>query len=373
VNTLQTASPAQSPLPDLPLEFSLSPELEAHAPPEARGLSRDGVRLLVSHKADDSLTHTHFFELPRFLQKGDVLVLNTSGTLPAALSATRADGSALALHLSSHLPGDLWVVEPRALKSGTLEGHSTRPLRADLSGETLSLPGGASAHLLTPYALDRQTAPNPSASRLWLAVLELPQPLLEYLSHFGQPIRYGYVPEAFPLEAYQTVYATEPGSAEMPSAGRAFTPLLLEHLSAQGVILAPLLLHTGVSSLEDFEPPYEEFYRVPAETAGAVNRARLEGRRVIAVGTTAVRALESVTDTGGITHSGEGWTRLLVTPERGIRGVDGLLTGWHEPRATHLSMLEALAGRRHLKLAYQAALEGGYLWHEFGDLHLILP
>jgi S-adenosylmethionine:tRNA ribosyltransferase-isomerase len=172
---------------------------------------------------------------------------------------------------------------------------------------------------------------------------------------------------------YQTVYATELGSAEMPSAGRAFTPEIITRLVAGGVTVAPLVLHTGVASLEDHEPPYEEFYRVSPETARAVNQARLDRRRVIAVGTTCVRALETITDASGITHPGEGWTKLIVTPQRGVRAVDGILTGWHEPKATHLAMLEAIAGRAHLELAYRAALEHRYLWHEFGDLHLILP
>jgi S-adenosylmethionine:tRNA ribosyltransferase-isomerase len=163
------------------------------------------------------------------------------------------------------------------------------------------------------------------------------------------------------------------GSAEMPSAGRAFTPELIARLVARGVQFAPLILHTGVASLEDHEPPYEEYYRVPLETARLVNAARAAHRRVIAVGTTSVRALESVTDEAGTAHPGEGWTRLVITPERGVRAVDALLTGLHEPRASHLAMLEALAGLGHLQLSYGEALRQGYLWHEFGDLHLILP
>jgi S-adenosylmethionine:tRNA ribosyltransferase-isomerase len=208
--------------------------------------------------------------------------------------------------------------------------------------------------------------------RLWIATLRLPAELDRYLARHGFPIRYGYVRESWPLPYYQTVYATETGSAEMPSAGRAFTPELITRLVARGVQLAPLLLHTGVASLEDHEPPYEEYYRVPPETARQVNLARAGGRRVVAVGTTAVRALETMTDADGITHPGDGWTGVIVTPERGIRAVNALLTGFHEPRASHLAMLEALAGRRHLQLAYAEALRERYLWHEFGDLHLIL-
>jgi S-adenosylmethionine:tRNA ribosyltransferase-isomerase len=194
-----------------------------------------------------------------------------------------------------------------------------------------------------------------------------------YLAQNGFPIRYKYVREGWPNAYYQTVYASEMGSAEMPSAGRAFTRSLLAKIRKQGVRIAPLILHTGVASLESYEPPYEEYYRVPAETARAVNHAHAAGERVIAVGTTVVRALETVSDEQGMVHPGEGWTKLMITPERGLRVVDGLLTGLHEPRSTHLAMLEALAGSEHLRLAYAEALHQRYLWHEFGDLHLILP
>jgi S-adenosylmethionine:tRNA ribosyltransferase-isomerase len=196
---------------------------------------------------------------------------------------------------------------------------------------------------------------------------------LDYLARYGFPIRYYYVKQGWPNDYYQTVYATEPGSAEMPSAGRAFTPELITRLVAKGVQIAPLILHTGVASLEKHEPPYEEFYRVPGETARRVNATRTAGKRVIAVGTTVVRALETVTGVDGVTHPSEGWTRLVITPERGIRAVNGMLTGLHEPEASHLAMLQALAGLAHLEVTYAEALAQEYLWHEFGDLHLILP
>ncbi len=359
-----------------PLDFTLPPELEAGEPPEARGLARDEVRLMVSHVADDRVIHTRFRAIAEHLRAGDVLVINTSGTLKAALHVTRADGTPLELRLSTHLPADLWTVEPRRLgeSESVREGRrGTQPFRDAVPGEILALPGGASATLHTPYATDRTARPDAQGTRLWIATLRLPERWQDYLERHGFPIRYGYVPREWPASAYQTVYATEPGSAEMPSAGRAFTPELITALVARGVQIAPLLLHTGVASLEDHEPPYEEEYRVPAETARLVSAARAEGRRVIAVGTTVVRALETVTEADGTTHAGAGWTSVVVTPERGIRAVDGLLTGLHEPRASHLAMLEALAGRVHLRITYAEALRAGYLWHEFGDLHLILP
>lgn len=354
------------------LDFTLPPRLEASAPAEARGLTRDSVRLMISSRAKNHIIHAHFRELGEYLRAGDLLVINTSGTMPAALVATRADGTELELHLSTHLPGDIWTIE---LRQPGPDG--TTPFRHGVAGETLCLPGHAEVTLLAPYAFDRS---QPSAyphqgTRLWLATLSLPNGLTlqDYLARYGFPIRYRYVREAWPIEAYQTVYATEAGSAEMPSAGRAFTPELITELVAHGIQFAPLLLHTGVASLEEHEPPYEEYYRVPPETAQFVNTAHASHCRVIAVGTTAVRALESVAGADGTVHPGEGWTRLVVTPQRGIWAFDGLLTGLHEPRASHLAMLEAFAGREHLQVAYEAALGEGYLWHEFGDLHLLLP
>lgn len=349
------------------LNFDLPTRLEAGEPPEARGLTRDAVRLMVSYYGTDQVSHTQFSQMARFLDAGDVLVINTSGTMNAALPATRADGTALELHLSTRLPADLWVVEVRQPADA-----ATVPFYAGVAGERFQLPGGGSVTLLTPHNSCQRLAEN-GRVRLWIATLNLPEPLGSYLATYGFPIRYSYVKEQWPLEAYQTVYATEFGSAEMPSAGRAFTPELITKLVAHGIQIAPLILHTGVASLEDHEAPYEEFYKVPAQTAEMVNRARKLGRRVIAVGTTAVRALETVTDERGITRPGEGWTSLVITPQRGVRSVDGLLTGLHEPKATHLAMLEALTGQEHLCITYAEALAREYLWHEFGDLHLILP
>ena len=353
-------------LPGLPLlTFTLPSTLEAGEPPEARGLARDEVRLMVSHIASDQVVHTRFRQIADFLKPGDVLVINTSGTLNAALPAVRSDGTPFELHLSTHLPAKLWVVEMRAYQDDK-EG-TTRPFYDIQPGESFALPDGARVTLHTPYAASQ------ALRRLWIASLDLPDPLQPYLDQHGFPIRYSYVKEAWPQNYYQTVYATEKGSAEMPSAGRAFTPELLTRLIARGIQIAPLLLHTGVASPEQKEPAYEEYYRVPEPTARIVNAARLAHQQVIAIGTTVVRALETVTDSSGITHPGEGWTDILITPQRGIRAVNGLLTGLHEPLSTHLAMLETLTGRRHLEITYKEALREGYLWHEFGDLHLILP
>jgi S-adenosylmethionine:tRNA ribosyltransferase-isomerase len=348
-------------LPELhPLSFSLPPELEAPSPPEDRGMTRDAVRMLVATKSDGTLVHSHFSELPRFLDEGDLVVINTSATLAAEVDGTAPDGSAVQVHLSTQLPAGLWTVEVR------------RNGEADLGaapGDTISLPDGGRVALLAPYS----PGPGGAGVRLWVSLVETPERLHSFLARHGRPIRYGYVRGSFPITAYQNVYATEPGSAEMPSAGRPFTPELLTRLVAKGIGVAPLLLHTGVASLEASEPPYAEYFRVSLATAHRINDTRRTGGRVIAIGTTVVRALESVVDEHGHVHPSEGWTETVVSPERPVRSIDGFLTGWHEPEASHLAMLEAIAGRPLLEASYAAALSEGYLWHEFGDVHLILP
>ncbi len=339
------------------LAFELPPGLEANAPPEARGLSRDGVRMLVAHTGDGSIVHANFFDLPAFLAEGDLVVVNTSGTLAAEVEA-RGPGGRFALHLSTRLPAELWTVELR---------RDGRAYFAGRAGDELELPGGGRATLLAPYAT------HPEGVRLWIASLSLPEPLPGYLAAHGAPIRYGYVRGDWPISMYQNVYATEPGSAEMPSAGRPFTAEVVTRLVARGVGVAPVLLHTGVASLESTEPPYPEYFRVSPATARRVNDTRRAGGSVIAVGTTVVRALETVVDERGSVSAGQGWTETVVTPERPVRAIDGMLTGWHEPEASHLAMLEAVAGRSLLERSYAEAVAEGYLWHEFGDVHLILP
>jgi S-adenosylmethionine:tRNA ribosyltransferase-isomerase len=350
-------------------EFALPPELEAAEPPEARGLPRDGVRLLVSDVERDVFEHAHFSDLLRWLDPGDLLIVNTSGTMSAALSATAADGVEFELHVSTRLPGGFWTVELRG--PGTV---ASLPCRHAHAGTTLRLPGGGQATLLAPYPL---VGSLDAESRLWMAALIVPDSVPAYLERYGFPIRYSYVKQRWPASMYQTVFVNEMGSAEMPSAGRPFTPELVTRLVSAGVQIAPIVLHTGVASLEDHEPPYEEFYRVPAQTVERVNAARRAGHRIVAVGTTVVRALETVTDERGATSAGEGWTSLVITEERPLSVVNALITGLHEPHATHLMMLrrviEAAGGdARHLDRAYAEARALGYLWHEFGDSHLII-
>jgi S-adenosylmethionine:tRNA ribosyltransferase-isomerase len=339
------------------LAFTLTPAHEAGAPPEALGLARDEVRLLVARRDRPALVHDSFRGLPAHLRAGDLLVVNTSATIPAALPATRADGTAVDLHLSTpmpHAPEGRWVVELR---------RAGARFRSAGAGERLALPAGGSAELVASYL---------SPGRLWIAALDLPAPLQGYLADHGRPIAYGHLARPRPLRDLQTIFADEPGSAEMPSAGRPFTQRVLDDLLDRGVQVAPLVLHTGVASLERGERPYPERYRVPAATATRVNAHRAAGGRVIAVGTTVVRALETVAAHDGRVEAGEGWTGLMITPERGVRAIDGLVTGWHEPDASHLLMLEAVGGRELIERSYAAALAAGYRWHEFGDSHLIL-
>jgi len=328
--------------------FELPRALEAATPPEVRGTGRDDVRLLVS--TSGGLTHSHFRRLHEFINPGDALVLNRSATIPTAIEANRDDQSSVRLHISTRLPAELWIVEPYKARVNQFE--------------RLRLPGGGLAELLTPYR---------DSHRLWVARLYLPCGPIAYLTRYGKPIRYRHTAGEWDLQTYQNVFAETPGSAEMPSAGRPFTYAELADLRERGVETVFVTLHAGVSSPERDEPPYEERYEVPAETAAAVNRATRNGGRVIAVGTTVVRALESSLDARDRVVASQGWTELMISPERGVYAVDGLLTGFHEPRSTHIAMLEAIVGTDRVRKAYEAALDNAYLWHEFGDSHLILP
>lgn len=330
-------------------------ESEATRPPETRGMRRDQVRLMVTD--GDGIRHRRFHDLPLELRPGDLMVVNVSATLPAAVVA----GPDLVVHFSTTLPGGLHVVEMRSLAGATSLPHKKpRPGK-------VALPGGAIVDLLTPYPVGSRSR------RLWAANVELGRPLPEYLATWGRPIRYRHTDGPYPLEAYQTVFARVPGSAEMPSAARPFTERLVTSLVASGISIAPLTLHTGVSSLEAGEAPYPEWFQIPEATAARVNQTRESGGRVVAVGTTVVRALETTADSSGRAHPGQTWTELVIGAEEDLGVVDGLITGWHEPESTHLDLLQAVAGRTRLAESYRIALDTGYLWHEFGDSHLILP
>ena len=345
-------------------DFVLPKDLEASTPPEERAGGRDDVRLMVSHRSSGRIEHRCFAELPELLLPGDLVVVNTSATIPAALRGS-ALGQPAVLHLSSRRDDGHWIVELRHRDPDT--GSSTPWLDAPRL-TVINLPAAGAATLLRPA-----TADAAREIRLWEAELALPSPALQYLAEHGRPIRYSYVPVDRPISAYQSVFATEPGSAEMPSASRPFTAEIVTRLVARGVGIAPLTLHCGVSSLEAHELPAAEWFRVPVETAERVNAIRRLGGRVIAVGTTVVRALESAAAARGLVLPAEGWTHLVIGPHHPLRAIDALLTGWHEPQASHFALLEAVAGGELLEASYRSALDERYLWHEFGDSHLILP
>ncbi|MFD4350250.1 S-adenosylmethionine:tRNA ribosyltransferase-isomerase [Streptomyces coelicoflavus] len=346
-------------------------ELSARVPVEQRGpgLDRDGVRLLVS--CGTEVSHHVFGELPGLLRAGDLLVVNTSPTLAAAVDG-RVGHARVVVHFSTRGDDGRWAVELREP-----DGRGTTRARADVvegrgcggpAGTKVRLPGGARLVLEEPLSA--------RGERLWWARVsgaEVPALLREH----GRPIRYSYTERDQPLSVYQTVFALPPGdgagSAEMPSAARPFTARLVAELVSRGVQFAPVTLHTGVASAESHEPPYPERFAVPEASARLINAVRAGDGRVVAVGTTAVRAVESAVGTDGVVRARAGWTDLVVTPERGVRVVEGLLTGLHEPEASHLLMLEAVAGRAAIDRGYDAAVRGRYLWHEFGDVHLLLP
>lgn len=337
------------------LIFERPAHLQAVAPAEDRGIARDEVRLLVS--TPDGHRHASFRDLPQFLRAGDLLVVNRSATLPASLNAEGRIGR-FTLNLSTHYGRNLWLAEPRrsAAEPGPLPVYP---------GDIITLPG-ASARLVAPY---------PGLDALWFVQAE--RNLLGSMGCCGSPIRYGYVDQPFPLNAYQTIFAAHPGSAEMPSAGRPFTHRVLKALRKRGVEIAGIVLHTGVSSLEvetdvvEAHTLYPEPFRIPRHTAFLVSRALEQGRRVIAVGTTVVRALESAWN-GEAVRPMTGFTRSYIHPARGVHTVHGLITGLHDPVTSHLAMLYALGGETLIREGYQEAVKQGYLWHEFGDSHLIL-
>ena len=336
---------------------SLPALAEAAGPPEVDGLGRDSVRLLAVLLPDGERRELSFAELPDLLEPGDLIVINTSGTRASALDARRENGNAVTVHLSGPAPEDQqgrWLIELR-------DGDG--PLHGAVKGERLDLPGSGVARLIAPHL----------GRRLWLASLVLPTGLDEYLDQHGRPIRYRHSGGERQISEYQNVYATEPGSAEMPSAGRPFTPELITRLIARGVDIAPLLLHTGVSSLERGERLYAERFEVPVTTTARVEVARRLGGRVIAVGTTVVRALESSVAEDGRVHPTRGWTDLVLDRETKVKAVDGILTGFHDPDASHLDLLEAIAPPELVAASYRAAAGAGYRRHEFGDLLLIVP
>jgi S-adenosylmethionine:tRNA ribosyltransferase-isomerase len=341
------------------IRFNLPPELEAHQPAELRGVRRDQVRLLVLPRLLGPLVHTQFDALGEFLCLGDLLVVNTSRTLPALLRALDEEGKPVEVRLAHRRSDEMW-------DALLLDGR----VHIGQAGMRLDFGQGLTA---------RVEMRRPDLPFLWQVHFDrCCIPLLDLIYRLGEPVRYGYVDDRpLPIDLYQTVYAGEPGSVEMPSAGRPFTWQMLLKLKNQGIGLASILLHTGLSSTRDDQidlthPVYDEDYFVPEATARAVNTAHAQGGRVIAVGTTVVRALESTAQPDGKVEASRGLTRLHVTVDYRLKAVDALLTGMHEPQTSHLDLLSAFVAAARLQAAYLEAVQCGYLWHEFGDVNLII-
>jgi S-adenosylmethionine:tRNA ribosyltransferase-isomerase len=343
--------------------FEPPADLTAPEPPEYRGLRRSGVRLLVARPG--GIEHTTFDRIGDQLQPGDVLVVNTSATVPGQLDGVRG-GRPVVVHVANRLPDGSRVIELRTAP------RAAEPILDAAAGESITLATGGSVELLGAYPYEG-SSPTATGNRLWRGRLRVPIGIADYLDRHGRPISYGYLDRSYPIDCYQTIFALHPGSAEMPSAGRPFSPELAARLVSRGVVFAPITLHTGVSSQEAGEGPQEEWYDVPAVTAALVNDARRRGGRIVAVGTTATRALESAAEPDGHVQPRSGWTDLVISPERPVRVVEGLITGWHDPEASHLLLVESVAGPELTQQAYDAAAGEGYRWHEFGDSGLLLP
>ncbi len=346
-----------------PFAFALPPELAAGEPPECRGVARDHVRLMVTDRRTGRVEHSRFDRLADYLRPGDLLVFNSSRTLPAVLEGcAEGGGPCVELRLSEHLPDDSWLA--------LLVCRGEDPFGCGLrEGLRVSFGRG-----LTAVVLRR----DPHIPRLWkVRFSKSGADLIDLVYRVGKPVRYEYVTRPRALDYYQTVYAREPGSAEMPSAGRAFTWRLLFGLRRRGIDTAHVVLNTGLSSylddhLDALHPASEEEFLVGDGAAAKVNDARAAGRRVIAVGTTVVRALESASAPDGRVQAGHGYTRLHIGAEHRLRVVDGLLTGLHAPEASHLDLLTAFLPASLVRDSYEEAVRERYLWHEFGDLNLIV-
>ncbi|GAB3048936.1 S-adenosylmethionine:tRNA ribosyltransferase-isomerase [Intrasporangium mesophilum] len=359
--------------------FRPTDDLTADAPPEARGVRRDGVRLLVAAQAATdsggatSVTHTTFDHIGEHLRPGDLLVVNNSATVAAETDGRLAGRGSVVVHVATELDDCSWVVELRTAPDGA------RPILDATDGDLVELRGGRGARGAAPRLRLEAPYPEPGSSpsgrgnRLWRAAELGDCGLAAYLRVHGRPIAYGYLRSRFPLADYQTVFGHLPGSAEMASAARPFTHELVTRLVSAGILVSPVTLHTGLSSQEAGEAPQPERFAVSGSTAALVNHVRTRGGRVVAVGTTATRALESATDEFGLVHAAAGWTDLVISPVRPARVVDGLVTGWHNPDASHLLLVESVAGPELTQVAYDAAVEHRYAWHEFGDSGLFLP
>lgn len=360
---------------DFGIDVSL---LGADGPAEARGITRDEVKMLVIDPTQDQVTDTNFRRLPDFLSPGDVLVVNTSLTIPARLSA-ESEGESHAIHLAARLSSKRFIIERRgpngeADSRAWSHGEEIRVVSPaeEIVHEQTDVTPLRNTHTAARLRVVRRFHPN---SRLW--EVDATTDLYQLALRIGSPVRYSYLKHQTGQSDYETIFARVPGSAEMPSASRPFTKAVLRTLVKGGVKVASVTLHTSVSSHEvehdlSTHPVLPEWFSVPAQTAAIINHAKSNGHRVIAVGTTAVRAIESAVLANGQVTAKEGWTTHLVTPSTPPKVITSLVTGMHDNQTSHLALMYAFLSRQQLKNAYQFAANMGYLWHEFGDISLIL-
>ena len=345
------------------LSFDLPDELSATKPPELRGINRDEVKLLIINRNDYMTYHSTFNHLSDFLRSGDLLIFNSSRTLPASLKTiNKGKGKPSEVRLAEHLPDDTWLVlflfDKETPKNSLIKCGQKIEFESDLTA-----------------VVEKPDSHNP---RLWkIKFSKTGAALIDIFYMIGKPIRYGYISAPLPLEYYMTVFAIDPGSSEMPSAGRAFTWKMLFDLKNKNIGTSFLTLHTGLSSYmdDDLSATHvvsEEEYFIPAGTASRIRTAKAKGGRIIAVGTTVVRALESSASLTGKVVAGHSYTNLKITGEHKLKIANGLITGFHEPQASHLDLISAFLNPSQIREAYEQAIERKYLWHEFGDLCLIV-
>jgi S-adenosylmethionine:tRNA ribosyltransferase-isomerase len=336
-------------------DFYLPSDLNASHPPERRGVRRDYVKMMVLDRQTGNVRHDQFYQLADYLLPGDLIVLNNSRTVPAILQARQKRGTQLIedkveIRLARRHDEAIWdvLIVAEEVCLGDILQFST-----DLAAQVIHQKKGSP--LKTIHFSKKGTE------------------LFNHIYALGEPIRYEYIQHEWELDYYQTVFASHPGSVEMPSAGRAFSWEMLFNLQRKGIQLEFIQLHTGLSYLLDDElesspeENYEE-YHLSEDTMKKIYKTKASGGRVIAVGTTVVRALE----TAALTKQLSGITNLYINENFPLKLVDGIITGFHEPKASHLEMLTAFVPQEILFNAYHTAIKKSYLWHEFGDMNLIL-
>ena len=344
-------------------DYALPPERIAQAPARPR----DSSRLLVLDRQTGALAHHHFYDLPGLLLPTDLVVVNDTRVIPAAFTARRASGASIEGLFLRVLEGGLWEVllqgrgrlrEGQAVALADAAGAERASLQLVSRGE------GGSWHVRPPAGTD--------AVRLLEEVGRPPLP--PYIRRKGEAAALG----SGDREDYQTVYARRDGAVAAPTAGLHFTPRVLEGLAARGIERVAVTLHVGVGTFQPVRVErladhrmHEEFADISAEAAAAINRARAEGRRIVVIGTTTVRALESAAGEGGVQAGGR-WTEIFIRPPHRFRAVDALVTNFHLPRSTLLVLVSAFAGRDRILAAYAEAMRAGYRFYSYGDAMLIV-